>query len=244
MVYKADGRMLKSDIRTMIANACTKTKRTAIMLPAGGAHDVALFLQEGVINRRTKLFAVERDPDVAAEMWVSLFNLGMGPKTTKHVGEIETLKLKDAKIDLAYIDLCGPGTEAQIDWIGEQLLPRLTDDADVFVTLKTNNRGAGFFAENDLGIRSMAEFKRELGIARSLVTTKVTLDGERFGKPTTEPTAIAVAKHRTLFGQIFGGGFEIRSVAYADLDKNTRKLQGSREMHVLHLTRPKILAWK
>ena len=244
MVYSPDGRILKNDVRAMIASVCGKNKRTAIMLPAAGAHDVALFLEQGIITNRTKVFAVERDADIAAQMWVSMFNLGMGRKTIRHVGELETLCVNEP-IDLAFIDLCGPGLSPQMEWIEEKLIPHLTLDADVFITLKTNNRVYCCFAEAKAGLEQFPEFERERNYVWShFLVAKTTLDGQKFGKAVTPQIADAVARHRVMFGQIFTSEYQINSVVYRDLDTNTGKTNGSREMHVLHIARPRILTWR
>jgi len=228
-------RPLKAHVRNLVAEACGKGKKRAIMFPAGQALDVALFLAKGILSKRTKLHAIEADKDTARQMWLALFKLGMGPKAKIHNGPAHELSVEE-ETDLAFLDFCGPGTREEMDWIHSIASKISGPKADVFVTLKLNNRGAGFFADFLRSISGAPEFKMELAKVQGTPTTKVTLDGTVFNEESTEPTKRALAAQRLALRQVFSGlRFNMEHVVYRDLDTSTGKTQGSREMSLIHL---------
>lgn len=242
-------RPLKAHVRNLVADACGKGKKRAIMFPAGQALDVALFLSKGILNKRTKLTAIEGDEATAKQMWVSLFHLGMGPKTKLHKGPAHELSVSE-ETDLAFLDFCGPGKKEEMDWI-HYIAPKLVGPgSDVFITLKLNNRGAGYFADIQQGIVRTPEYLAELATVRGTPTTKVTLDGKVFNKESTEPSLRALAAQRLTLRRVFAGYvFDMKHVIYRDLDTSTGCVVGSREMSLIHLSnfRPagvKLLDWR
>lgn len=241
-------RPLKAHVRNLVAEACGKGKKRAIMFPAGQALDVALFLAKGILSKRTKLTAIEGDETTAKQMWRSLFKLGMGPKTKVHKLPAHELAVEE-ETDLAFLDFCGPGTREEMDWI-HYIASKLTSpNADIFVTLKLNNRGAGFFADFQRKIMKTPEYRTELAVIRGTPTTKVTLDGKVYNQPSTEPSMRALAAQRIALRQVFAGySFDMKHVVYRDLDTSTGCVVGSREMSLIHLcnfrkTGEKLLDW-
>ena len=242
-------RPLKAHVRNLVAEACGKGKKRAIMFPAGQALDVALFLTKGILSKRTKLTAIEGDEETARQMWVSLFNLGMGPKTKLHKGPAHELSVTE-ETDLAFLDFCGPGKKEEMDWIHYIASKLVGPSSDVFITLKLNNRGHGFFADFQQRVAGTPDYRTELAIVRGTPTTKVTLDGTVYNQESTEPSMRALAAQRLAIRQVFGGyHFDMRHVIYRDLDTSTGVRQGSREMSLIHLSNfreagLKLLDWR
>lgn len=241
-------RPLKVHVRNLVADACSKGKKRAIMFPAGQALDVATFLAKGVLTKKTKLTAIEGDADTARKMWVAIFRLGMGPKTKVHNAPAHELSVTE-ETDLAFLDFCGPGKHEEINWISD-IAPKITGkDADVFLTLKLNNRGAGYFSEFARSIVGTDEYRIERARVTGTLTTKVTLAGEVFNEASTEPTLKALACQRIALRRVFAGlKFDMKNTVYRDLNTATGKTQGSREMSLIHLSNfrkpeEKLLDW-
>lgn len=229
-------RPLKVHVRNLVADACGKGKERAIMFPAGQALDVALFLAKGVISKKTALSAIEGNAETARKMWVALFRLGMGRKTKVHNGPAHELSVEE-KTDLAFLDFCGPGTHEEVEWIS-RITPKIVGPkSDVFLTLKLNNRGHGFFAEFARRITGTPEYRTELARVEGTPTTKVTLEGEVFNETSTEPSKRALACQRIALRRLFAAyKFDMKHTIYRDLDTATGTTQGSREMSLIHLS--------
>jgi hypothetical protein len=253
MDWSDTARPLKAHVRNLVADACGKGKTRAIMFPAGQALDVALFLSKGILTKRTKLTAIEGDEDTARKMWRAIFKLGMGPKTKLHKGPASELLVTE-ETDLAFLDFCGPGTIEEIQWIHD-IAPKIVGErSDVFVTLKLNHRGAGFFSTYREFIKScMAkQLQEEIKAVEGTPTTKVTLDGNVFNEQSTRPSIVALAAQRIALRHLFSkyiGRFDLRHVIYRDLDTTTGKTSGSREMALFHLSNfrdpaKKLLDWR
>ena len=241
-------RPLKPYVRRLVASVCGKAKQNAIMFPASKAHDVRAFLDAGILTKKTTLTAIEYDPKIAKQMWVSLFNLGMARKTKVHRGEAHTLKVSKP-VDLAFLDFCGPGTIEEMDWI-HYLVPNITGPtSDVIFTFKANNRGAGYFADHQKRMIGTPAFREELALIRRTPTWKVDLKKNISVCQSTEPSLRALACVRLALRRSFSGfDFKVQSTIYRDLDLSKGTTAGSREMLLIHFSDfrrvgSNVLAW-
>lgn len=235
--WNESNRPLKAVVRRLVAESVKPGKTSAIMFPAGKALDVKALKDSGVLSTRTKLTAIEFDPTIARQMWVSLFRLGMARSTKVHNGEAHKLVI-DKPIDLFFADFCGPGTNEEMEWIANAV-PFITGkDSDVLITLKSNHRGHGFFAgikPTDPAWRD--DYRAERRLVSETPTTKVNTDGTLFNKESSDPTLKSLAVQRAVFRRIFAGfTFDLRSTVYRDQDMNSKNVAGSREMILHHIT--------
>jgi hypothetical protein len=116
-------------------------------LEAGRCIRVGMELAEFVPDRTTidlskPLYCVECVPELAKLIEPSMAGLGF-TDLRMHPDYLETLRL-DTEIDFAFIDLCGSLNPKLLNWIRNDLRPRLVDGAQVATTMLLSARGSDF----------------------------------------------------------------------------------------------------
>lgn len=114
--------------------------QTALFLPAEKCLCVKRAIEHGVIDDRTRLLAVERDPAVAQRMEKNLHAIGV--RATVIRSWLHTTRLP-ISVDLAFLDFNGVIDLRTARWLANHLAARLNKNATVIFTLAhawRNNR--------------------------------------------------------------------------------------------------------
>ncbi len=118
-------------------------KKSILLLPGYRCECVKEALQKGVITKDTVCTFVERDLETACQIKQWVYDEWKFPiPPIVHMGELMTLKMHP--IDLAYIDLFGNLTKAEVEWIQNELIPNLMPGSDLFFTFSVPIRGNEF----------------------------------------------------------------------------------------------------
>ena len=114
--------------------------RTALFMPAASCLCIKRALHYRVINRRTEIVAVERDPVIARAMRRTLRKLDL--TATVHISMLHSVTLSKP-LDFAFVDLNGVLDRRTALWLSQHLSANLAPDAVVAITLAhawRNNR--------------------------------------------------------------------------------------------------------
>lgn len=124
-------------------------RHSVLLLPGCRCECVKTALRKGVITKDTVCTFVERDLDAAIEMmaWVEKEWKGIPPLI--HQGELCDLEMLPT--DMAFIDLFGNITKADMDWIQKQLIPNLMPGSDLAFTFGLPVR-SNEFVKNAMGV--------------------------------------------------------------------------------------------
>jgi hypothetical protein len=107
-------RPAKERMRNMFFGQIKRSSKNYLCLPGEYCEDVIHGMELGVINEKTKIWAIEQNPDLVPGIKARLRSL----KLRHHVwnAPIEKTYYK-TKFDLAYIDLCGQISEKLLMWL-------------------------------------------------------------------------------------------------------------------------------
>lgn len=150
-MYKQIERPNKESVINAFFSQVNAPVKVYLCLPSLECKDVVIGMQRGIIDKRTKIVAVERDYAIAHNMGVKLKSLGL--KYEVHNCELERAEITD-KIDLAYIDICGQITADILFWLTNL---NFTENAKVGFTFSQPARSHGTFYKRLLKGRVLAE---------------------------------------------------------------------------------------
>jgi len=141
----------KAIVRDYQLMAPVRPARCALFLPGWdiaantGCLCIARALDLQVINRQTKIIAVERDARLVPHIAQRLNQFGFDPPPHFHQGELHDLLLPpDVSIDYAMIDLLGNLTEPVAYWLSGHLSGHLAEHATMAFTFTERWRKNNF----------------------------------------------------------------------------------------------------
>lgn len=136
----------KGKMRTIATRKIDSTPyQTALMFPGEQQLCIKQALRSGIITKKTFIYAVEKDPYVTWKIREYLDQAGFNYYL--HEGDLFTFKLPNkAKIDYAFVDLCGPITPYTLKWLHDNQ-NHFMDNCRFIATFSTLTRGMSQFVE-------------------------------------------------------------------------------------------------
>jgi hypothetical protein len=246
-------RPIKALVRTLVATACGKGKKHALLFPADHAKDVLALQGAGVVNGLTKLTLVEKSPSnmTKALRAIARFGLGKckGRKPSPWRDMLHKLPLSASLIrskipgyvktlDFAWFDYCGFFMNHEAQWTSENARFFMQPGSDVLFTFQAVIRGRAvptvYFTRFESGHGS--EIRAEIRDIGKLETMHVRDDGSIYSVPASPKMLRALAIRRIGIRKLLTGWtFDIKHTTYKDRDPQTQDDRGP-GMILLHLT--------
>jgi len=134
-------------IKTRLREAQTAipfTADTALMLPGPECLDIEHMLNEGMLARNSRGYAVEMDAEYSQQMADRMAELGLGaPEWDCLHGRVEDVEV-ELPLQFAYLDFCTAPSADICHWMIQQLNDQMTDGSYLSVTWLRNYRRNGF----------------------------------------------------------------------------------------------------
>jgi predicted O-methyltransferase YrrM len=147
---KWETRPQKSQAREYLFSTTRFVSRSSLWMPAAECLDVQLAFDKGILDRDSRLIAVERDPMVFASLRKTLREIACDRKL-RHEPVLLNQPLHnvalDHSLDFVFLDLCGAYDAPVLSWIEYVLAPRLTSGADLAVTCTYAKRNSNFLQD-------------------------------------------------------------------------------------------------
>lgn len=157
-------REIKADVRAYQVGVAGTPARRAIFLPGwdeeadDGCACVMQAYANGVIDRRTEVIAVERDPILAAKIEGKLRAEGFTYRM--HVGDLATLPL-DGEVDFAFFDFLGCLDRPTAIWLANTFQPAIATGATVSFTFAYSQRANQFMKAASTAFKTVfADYSR------------------------------------------------------------------------------------